>query len=223
MSLWGRNSERLAQTAEMARAAGAKVSQRCCDMRETEAAIAALLSEDSSAPFDCAYLVAGLGDIRADADLVEDPALVMRLAEVNFAAPAAMAAAMAGRMAERGQGRIVLIGSAAGHHSLPFAAAYSGSKAGLARYADALRLSVKPHGVSVTLAAPGFIDTPAARAISGQRPLEMPVEVAALRIAKAALAGKRYHVTPWPFRVLRVVDALLPAAVRDRVLGSLKP
>ena len=207
----------------MARAAGAEVSQRCCDLREAEAAIAALLAEDASHALDCAYLVAGLGDVRADGDMVEDPALVLRLAEVNFAAPAAMAAALAGRMAERGHGRIVLIGSAAGHHSLPFAAAYAGSKAGLARFADALRLSVKSHGVSVTLAAPGFIDTPAARAVSGQRPLELSVDVAARRIAKAALAGRRYHVTPWPFRVLRVVDALLPAAVRDRILGSLKP
>ena len=43
---------------------------------------------------------------------------------------------------ERGSGRIALVGTAAASHSLPFAAGYAGSKAGLARFADALRLAV---------------------------------------------------------------------------------
>ena len=227
LSLWGRDETRLNSTSASVRANGADTRQRILDFCDGRSAVAAVEEDDRLAPFDLAYLVAGIGDIRAPGDKVEDPQLVIRAAQVNFAAPAAMAAALAGRMAERGHGRIVLVGSAAGHHSLPFAASYSGSKAGLARFAQALRLAVKPHGVSVTLVAPGFIDTPAARQVTrrqtGGRPLEIPVDEAARRIARAAALGKRHYITPWPFAALRIMDALLPAALRDRVLASLKP
>ena len=43
----------------------------------------------------------------------------------------------------------------------------------------------------------------------------------ARRIARAALAGKGYYVTPWPFSILRLVDRLLPAPLRDRLLRAL--
>lgn len=223
LDLWGRDRGKLAEIAEATRAAGAKTNQRCQDLREVQSAVDAMLEDDLARRFDLAYLVAGIGDIRADNAIVEDTALVLRAAQVNFAAPAAMAAALAGRMAVRGHGRIVLVGSAAAHHSLPFAAAYAGSKAGLARFADALRIAVKPHGVSVTLAAPGFLDTPAARATSSNRPMELSVEEAAKRIARAGRQGKRHYVTPWPFALLKVLDSMLPAALRDRIMMRLDP
>ena len=222
LSLWGRDHERLASTCDAVRARGAEAQSIIQDLSDTEAAVFKLLDQDSARPFDIAYLVAGLGDIRPEGEKAEDPIQVLRLAQVNFAAPAAMAAALAGRMAERGRGRIILIGSAAGHHSLPFAAAYSGSKAGLARFADALRLSVKPYGVSVTLAAPGFIDTPAARAVTGNRPLEITVEQAVQRIVRAAEKRKPYYITPWPFSLIKTFDHLLPAWLRDRILQRLE-
>ena len=88
-------------------AAGVAAAQAfCLDLTDGQAAIDAVLSQDKEAPFDLAYLVAGIGDTRAKGDLVENPELVLRAAQVNFATPAAMAAAIAGRMAERGHGRI---------------------------------------------------------------------------------------------------------------------
>ncbi|WP_374408545.1 SDR family NAD(P)-dependent oxidoreductase [Pelagerythrobacter sp.] len=221
LSLWGRDAARLDVVAGQVRAAGAEASTRRLDLTDGPGAVDAVLADDAAAPFAQSYLVAGLGDVRAPGDVVEDPALVLRLAQVNFAAPAAMAAALAGRMAARGHGRIILIGSAAGHHALPFAAAYSGSKAGLARFADALRIAVKPHGVTVTLAAPGFLDAPGGRGTPGGQRLLLSSEEAARRIVRAARAGKAHYVTPWPFAALHLVDALLPRALRDRVLAAL--
>jgi len=222
LCLWGRNPERLSDTCEAVRAVGAEAQQIIHDLSKAEAAILKLLDQDRVRPFDIAYLVAGLGDTRPPGEKAEDPMQVLRLAEVNFAAPAAMAAALAGRMAERGRGRIVLIGSAAGHHSLPFAAAYSGSKAGLARFADALRLSVEPYGVSVTLAAPGFIKTPAGSSINSNRPMEITVEEAVRRIVRAAEQRRAHYITPWPFAALKSFDALLPNWLRDRILRGLQ-
>jgi len=222
-SLWGRDAAKLAAIADACRAAGAVAEVRSLDIADVGGAVAALRAADAAGPIDLAILASGLGDIRAAGDRVEDAASVARLAMVNFTAPAAMAAALADRMAARARGRIVLIGSAAGFHALPFAAAYSGSKAGLARFAEALRLSVRRYGVSVTLVSPGFIDTAAGREIPGPKPMLMRPHAVAARIARAAARGEAHVVMPWPFTVLRWLDRALPRPLRDRVLSGLAP
>ncbi|MBY8823060.1 SDR family NAD(P)-dependent oxidoreductase [Sphingomonas colocasiae] len=223
LSLWGRDPGRLSALAEECRAAGALAEVRSLDITDIEAALAALVAEDEADPFDLALLCSGRGDIRASGERVEDARLVALLGALNFTAPAAMAAAIAARMAQRGHGGIVLVGSAAAFHALPFAAAYSGTKAGLARFAQALRLGVREHGVAVTLVSPGFIDTAAGRKVPGPKPLLMRPEKVAARIARAAARRQPHLVLPWPFVALRWFDRLLPSWVRDRVLLGLTP
>ncbi len=223
LCLWGRDIARLEAIAQDCRAAGAEVSIRSLDLADVSAALLALREEDAEHPFDIAVFSSGRGDVRAPEDLVEAAEQVAELGTINFTAPAAMAAALADRMAGRGRGQIVMIGSAAAFHALPFAAAYSGTKAGLARFADALRLSVRRYGVTVTLVSPGFIDTAAGRKVPGPKPMLMRPEAVAARIAKAAAAGKAHLVLPWPFILLRWLDRLLPGPLRDRVLAGLTP
>lgn len=223
LSLWGRDEARLAQVAEHCRAAGAQVEVRSLDIVNVKEALAALSAEDTADPFDLALFASGRGEVRAAGDKVEDAKLVAEMGTVNFIAPAAMAAALAGRMAERGHGRIVLVGSVAAFHALPFAIAYSGAKAGLARFTQALRLSVREHGVSVTLVSPGFIDTAAGRKVPGPKPMLMQPEAVAARIASAAQRGQAHLVLPWPFAALRWLDRLLPSPLRDRILLGLTP
>lgn len=223
LSLWGRNVARLESLAQQCRDAGAHVAIRAHDLTDVDGAIDALLDDDGVHPIDLALFASGRGDIRAPGDLVEDARMVAMLGTVNFTAPAAMAAAVAGRMVQRGKGAIVLIGSAAGFHALPFAAGYAGTKAGLARFADALRLSVRDHGVTVTLVSPGFIDIAAGRTVPGPKPLLIAPHLVARRIAKAAAQGRAHLITPWPFAALRWLDRLLPAPLRDRLLLSLAP
>jgi NADP-dependent 3-hydroxy acid dehydrogenase YdfG len=128
LSLWGRDEARLAAIAAVCRAAGAIVEIRSLDIEDVHAAVAAVLAEDIADPFDLALLVSGLGDIRPAGDQVEPVELVMRLGTVNFTAPAAIGAAISGRMALRGYGAVVFVGSATAFRALPFAAAYSGTK-----------------------------------------------------------------------------------------------
>lgn len=221
--LWGRNEGRLQAVARACEDAGASVEIRSQDLADLPAAIAALAEDDARQPIGLALFAAGLGDIRAAGDRVEDAALVARLAAVNFTAPAVLAAALADRMTARRSGRIVMVGSAAAFHALPFAAAYAGTKAGLARFADALRLAVREHGVTVTLVSPGFIDTAAGRQVPGPRPVLLQPEDAAARIARAAERGVAHAIMPWPFAALRLFDRLLPRPLRDRLLLSLAP
>ena len=222
--LWGRDETRLQQIAALCRNAGAaSTATRSLDLRDVDSAIAAIACDDDAAHFDLVIIASGSGDIRAEGALVEDAGLVSRLGSVNFVAPAAIAAEIGSRMVQRGRGAIVLIGSAAAFHALPFAAAYAGSKAGLARFADALRIALRPHGVCVTLVSPGFIDTAAARLVPGPKPLMMSAEKAARLIAKAAAHGKAHLIMPWPFTLLKLADRILPRPLRDMVLRALTP
>jgi short-subunit dehydrogenase len=220
--LWGRDPGRLEAIAAQCRDAGAVVRQRSLDLADTAAALAALAEDDSAQPIDWALLVAGQGDaVPTDAE-VEPPAQVVRLAMVNFAVPAAMATALAAQMASRGKGRILLVGSAAAFHALPRAPAYAASKAGLARFTEALRVAVAPRGVTVTLVSPGFIDWP-----GGGRPvpgfLLLPLETAARRILAAFNAGSSHAIIPRRFVLLLVLDRLLPGFARDALLRRLRP
>lgn len=221
--LWGRDRQRLEAVAMNCRRAGAQVAVRSLDLSDSAAAIDAVGQEDDAGAIDLALLVAGMGDTRAPGDLVEDAAQVVRLGFVNFVAAAAIAAALAARMARRGEGGIVLVGSAAGFHVLPFAAAYAGSKAGIAHFAQALRLGVKQYGVRVTLVSPGFIDTASGRRVPGPQPFVLQSSDAAARIARAAARGQAHAIFPWPFILLRWLDRLLPEMLRDRLLLALTP
>lgn len=221
--LWGRDRDRLESVAAACREAGAEIVIRSLDFSDSAAAIAALEEEDDTGPIGLALLAAGAGDTTAPGDLVEDAGQIVRLGLVNFVAASAMAATLSRCMARRGEGRIVIVGSAAAFHALPFAASYAGSKAGLARFAQALRLSVKEHGVQVTLVSPGFIDTAAGRRTAGPKPFLLQPADAAARIAMAAARGQAHLIFPWPFALLRWVDRLLPMALRDRLLLGLRP
>ena len=221
--LWARDRERLEAVAGDCRRAGATVMIRSLDLIDTAAAISAIGEEQASGPIDIAVLAAGLGDVQAPDERVEDAVRVARLGIVNYVTPSAMASALAAGMAAQGFGRIILIGSAAAFHALPFATAYAGSKAGLARFAQALRIGVAPRGVRVLLASPGFIDTPGGREVPGPKYLLMQPSKVAARIADASAQGRGHLVLPWPFALLRLVDRLLPGRWRDRLLLSLRP
>jgi short-subunit dehydrogenase len=223
LSLWGRDVPKLEAIAEACRSEGAEVLLRSIDLSDLQSALLALASEDQTQPFDMVIFAAGQGDVRIAGELVENSDLVARLGHVNYVAPSAMAAEMAKRMAARRHGHIVLIGSAAGFHALPFAAAYASSKAGLTRFADALRLGMKTHNVAVTMISPGFIDTAAAHRVPGPKPFILSAESAATRIIAAAERGSAHVILPWPFAALRFLDRLLPSPLRDRLLLALAP
>jgi short-subunit dehydrogenase len=223
LSLWGRDARRLEAVAADCRRAGAAVTVRSLDLGDPAAALAGLAAEEEAGAIDLAFLAAGLGDVRAPGRRVEAAETIVRLGIVNYVTPAAMAAALAERMAARGRGRLVLIGSAAGSHALPFAAGYAGSKAGLARLAEALRVAVAPYGVAVLLAVPGPFDTPGGRLVPAPAWLTRRPEQVAARIARASERGRARLSWPWPVAPLRALDRLLPRALRDRLLRGLAP
>ena len=222
LSVWGRELTRLESTAQACRAKGAQVAVRVIDLADTAAARSAFAAEDAASPFALVLLVAGQGATLGAGDIIEDAAQVARQCHLNFTATAVLAAAAAEAMCARGHGRIGIVGSAAAAHSLPFAPSYAASKAGLARFVDALRLAARPHGVSVTLATPGFISAGSdAAAARPPRPFEIPVERVARAIIAAVETGAAERVVPRWFTLLKLFDRALPRPLRDRLLSGL--
>ena len=63
------------------------------------------------------------------------------------------------RMVERGEGKVLITGSIAGHLAGAFQAVYNGSKAFIDSFAAALNEEIKGRGVTVTCLKPGATET----------------------------------------------------------------
>ena len=101
---------------------------------------------------------AGIYPATATADLADDD--LDAVLATNIRAPHVLVAALAPAMAERGSGSVVNIGSWMARVGLPFAAAYTASKAALEQMTRTWAAEYGPRGVSVNTVAPGATSTP---------------------------------------------------------------
>src|SRR6185436_10075124 len=189
--LWGRDESRLNETARECRALGAEALTESFDLRDAPGFVTRLSAADAKTPIDLAIFNAGLGGTVAKTEFAESPERAQAIAQVNFVAPVAGASLLAGAMAKRGRGQIVLVGSISESYPLPMAPTYAASKAGLRLFAEALGMRLARHGVTVTLVSPGFIDTPMSRQVIEPKPFMITADAAAAVIARGIAAKKR--------------------------------
>jgi short-subunit dehydrogenase len=215
--LWGRNAARLGQVAERCSAKGSQVESIVFDLYDVKAIAERVERCDDAAAIDLAVFNAGLGGTTPVDRVVESPARAYEVSTINFTAAVVGASAMAARMVARGRGHIALISSIAETFPLPMAPTYSGSKAGLKMFADALRLRIARHGVGVTVVAPGFVDTPMSQQVSAPKPFMISAEAAARRMKRIIERKSRDAVVPWPYAVLRTLYRPLPRILRDAI------
>jgi short-subunit dehydrogenase len=143
---------------------------------------------------------------------------------INLIAPAMLSRAVLPAMAERGQGRIVNIGSVFG--AIPFAhfVSYSSAKAGLKGLSEALRREYAGSGVAVTHIAPRAVRTPLnsakvlAFAEATKMSMDAPEQVAD-RIVSAIASGSRDVVIGFPESLFVRINAIAPRLV-DRALAA---
>jgi short-subunit dehydrogenase len=214
--LWGRDRVRLDAVAAECRACGADVATEAFDLTDLAALRAAL---KAAGPVDIAIFNAGLGGSLPHDRIAQDAAAVEQMALVNFAVPVIGANVMAEDMGRRGGGQIVLIGSIAALFPLPMAPAYSGSKAGLKMFAEALRARLMCRGVAVTLVSPGFVDTPMSRGLKEPRPFLIDADKAAAIIRRKVARRVAHVVLPWQFAVIAAVAGFIPKALVRFVLS----
>jgi len=168
---------------------------------------------DTRTPLDLAILNAGLGGTVPKHLRAEDANRARDIALVDFASPVMAASILARRMADRGRGHIALIGSIAESFPLPMSPTYSGAKAGLSMFAEALRIRMKRYGVQVSLVSPGFIDTPMSRSVDSPKPFLLSANEAASAIRARLSRGSVRFVLPWPFRILGAAYRMMPRKI----------
>lgn len=83
-----------------------------------------------------------------------------RVMQVNLYGTRHICEAIVPFMVERGQGRIVLVASMAGHIAIYGYTNYATSKFAVRGFAEALRYELKPLGISVQCLCPGEVSTP---------------------------------------------------------------
>ena len=96
----------------------------------------------------------GTGD-HIERDIDDEVAMV----ELNVVAMMTLAHGIARQMVARGGGRILNVGSTAGMMPGPGMAVYFATKAFVRSYSLALAEELRPKGVTVTVLAPGYVET----------------------------------------------------------------
>ena len=157
--LLARDTARLHELKHQIEAAGGKAEAAPIDLLE-ESAIAVFGKIVEERHGRCDILVNNAGIAAASQPLYQmDPAEWDKLMATNLRAPYLMIRALAPLMIAAGSGHIVNISSLAGHNPLPNGAAYAASKWGLNGLTYSLAEELRPHGIRVSVIAPGSVNT----------------------------------------------------------------
>ena len=123
----------------------------------TEQGVRQLLDRLGERPVD--VLVANAGHGLGGAFLEQEPQDWRHVIDTNVTGTLLLIQPIARRMAERGDGRILVVGSIAGHLAGSFQAVYNGTKAFIDSFSAALGNELKDSGVTVTCLKPGATET----------------------------------------------------------------
>jgi short-subunit dehydrogenase len=116
-----------------------------------------LLNAVGNRPVD--VLVANAGHGLGHSFLEQKPSDWMHVINTNITGTLLLIHPVVQRMVERGEGRVLITGSIAGHLAGTFQAVYNGSKAFIDSFAAALGNEIKDSGVTVTCLKPGATET----------------------------------------------------------------
>jgi NAD(P)-dependent dehydrogenase (short-subunit alcohol dehydrogenase family) len=170
-------------------------------------------------PIDLLIANAGIGiETTAEDFRAEDIEAQVR---VNLIGVANSIEAVLPDMITRRRGQLVAISSLASYRGLPRMAGYCASKAGVNGLMDALRVELKPLGITVTTICPGWIRTPLTDNIDVPKPYMLEPADAARRIVAAIHRRRPFYAFPRP--ALRRVRLLrwLPCGPSDWLINRL--
>jgi len=113
--------------------------------------------EALDAPVDILINNAGFGGHgrHIERDLADEQAMI----DLNIKALVTLSHAFGGKMAMRGSGKILQVGSTAGFMPGPLQAVYFATKAFVVSFSQALDHELRDKGVTCTVLAPGYVET----------------------------------------------------------------
>jgi short-subunit dehydrogenase len=151
--------------------------------------------------------VTGHGDLQTFRDVMD----------VNYFGMVATFEPFAQAMVAARKGALVGIASVAGVRGLPGSGAYSASKSAALKYLEALRVEMRPLGVSVVTIAPGYIRTPMTAHNPYSMPFLMDASRFAAKVADAIASRRRFAIFPWQMRLAAMLLHVAPRWLYDAV------
>lgn len=214
--LAARSADKLDALARDLTKSGARVLTVRCDV--TQAADRETLLKRARAEFGAIHVLINNAAVEELGDYAgQDPATLERIITTNLLSPMLLTRALLPELLAAKQGQVINIASLAGRTGMPYGAAYSGSKGGLAEWSISLAGELRGTGVSVSVICPGFVDdtgmfsrkqTRAPKSIGASRPEDV------VRAVMDTLRKPRVEVivNPKPVRLLMALRALSPEA-----------
>ena len=174
LALSGRHAGRLAETCNKCREAGADVRVSALDVADQVAVEEWIDAANAVRPLDLVIANAGIsGGTAGDGEAADQARAIFR---TNVDGVLNTVHRAAEHMCRRGNGQIAIVSSLASFRGYPGAPAYSGSKAAVRVYGEALRGALAPEGVGVSVVCPGYVRSPMTAANSFPMPMLMDAE-----------------------------------------------
>jgi NAD(P)-dependent dehydrogenase (short-subunit alcohol dehydrogenase family) len=159
LSIFDRDPNGLAATAELARNAGATVKTYQLDVSDS-AAVAATMKTVEAETGSSELVVNGAGAFfSSPVEAIDDESLLRCFAINTFGVIHVCRALLPGMMA-RGSGAIVNISSLHAQNGQPNASLYAAAKGAVMAFTKSLAREKARHGIRANIVAPGPIDTP---------------------------------------------------------------
>ena len=182
----------------------------------TRQGVQKLLDLVANRPVD--VLVANAGHGLGHGFLEQAPDEWMKIVDTNITGTLLLIQPIVQRMVERGEGRVLITGSIAGHLAGTFQAVYNGSKAFIDSFAAALGNEIKDSGVTVTCLKPGATETEFFHRAEmddtkvGQSKKDDPADVAKIGF-DAMMKGEGDVVSGWKNKLQSAIATVTPSGV----------
>lgn len=140
--------------------------------------------------------------------------------EVNVSGAIRSVGAVLPQMVERSGGHIVLTASLSAFRGLPGAIGYGASKAAVMSLAESMQCDLRPYGIHVQVANPGFIRTRLTDKNDFHMPFLMEPDAAAEKMVQLMESDRLSGNFPWLFSLVFRISRLLPDGLYVRLFGA---
>ena len=174
---------------------------------------------DAVADLDVGILVNNAGTGWIGRFELAPPESHARLVALHCTTPVELTALLLPRMRKTGRGAVVLVASAGGYVPLPYYAVYSGTKAFLATWGEALAAELAGSGIDVLVVAPGDTKTNF-QAVAGEMSTRWTTVDAVVSAALAALGRKPVVVPGFGDKLSLLLARFLPRRALIRIVAA---